>query len=132
LAVGLALYLGSLLAIWSTDLGEQWEPYRQARQAGGKSAGLGMPVLAGFVLVGACFAATDLLYPPDFREVCNRFSQAGDVAGKKVWCTDKLWLALGHRVPGESWEVELLDDFAAKPPLTGHFVSFRQPFVENN
>jgi hypothetical protein len=127
-----ALYFGSLLSIWSTDLVEQWDPYRQARQTGAKSAGLSMPVLAGVVLVGVCLTANDYLYPPDFREICNRFAQASDVAGKKQLCTESLWSAFGHRVVGEVWDVELLDDFVAKPPLTGRFVSFRQPFVDNN
>ena len=124
-----ALYFGSLLAVWSTDLGEQWDPYRSARQSGAKSAAWGFPVLAGFVLVGVCFAADYYLYPPGPRAVCERFAEASDIASRKAWCSESLWKALAPFGMNGPIEVELLDEVPAQAPLTGCFIGFRHPFV---
>jgi hypothetical protein len=127
--ISFALYFGSLLAIWSSDLAEQWEPYRSTRQTGAKSAAWGFPVLAGFILVGVCFAADDYLYPPGPRAVCERFAEASDIASRKAWCSESLWKALAPFGLNGPIEVELLDEAPAKAPLTGCFIGFRHPFV---
>jgi len=126
----LALFIGSLILIWSADLQAQWEMYVSQRQQGRRRAGLLAPAAAGIALVIGSIAANDLLYPPGPRDICERFAEA-DRVGRKAICSKTLWPLMDadllFNVP---LDFQFLNETLASPHIGGRLVAFKRDFLD--